>query len=120
MRIATTYSNGELFRRFGQTPHFKFYDINNGRIYLVQIIDTPPKKGHTALAAFLKKFTPDVLICGNLGEGAQDALKTAGIEIYPGISGNADEAVKAFFAGTLPKNEFARCDHHDHEGHKSH
>ena len=37
----------------------------------------------------------DALICGGIGGGAQMALSNAGIRLYAGVSGSADEAVQA-------------------------
>lgn len=111
-RIAVPYKNDEISERFGRSTQFKFYDVDNGKIYLEQIVDAPPKKGHMALAAFLKTLSANVLICGRIGEGGQQALKAADIEIYPGIRGNADAAVRAYLAGILLKNKVKKCDHH--------
>ena len=38
-----------------------------------------------------------VLICGGIGGGAQTALAEAGIKLYGGVTGEADQAVEAFF-----------------------
>lgn len=54
-----------------------------------------------------------------IGPGAQNALASAGIKLYGGVSGEADAAVKALLAGTLAYNPEARCDHHAHGGHGS-
>lgn len=105
MRIAVTHDKGRIFPRFGHTPQFKFYNIDRGKTYREQIIDTPARKGHAALTEFLKMLSTDILICDRLGDGAQKALEAAGITIYPGISGNADQAVISYILGTLPKNE---------------
>ena len=49
------------------------------------------------------------------------ALAQAGIRLYGGVHGSADEAVKALLAGALDYDPNARCDHHDHEhGHDGH
>lgn len=52
---------------------------------------------HDALTGFLTRHGVDALICG----GAQMALAEAGIKLYGGVSGEADEAVNALLAGTL-------------------
>jgi FKBP-type peptidyl-prolyl cis-trans isomerase 2 len=70
--------------------------------------------GHEALAWLLKDCAIDVLICGGMGQGAQDALAEAGIEVCAGAEGNTDEAVAAYLAGELV-NTGVNCDHHDHE-----
>ena len=44
------------------------------------------------------------------------AMQEAGITLYGGNSGNADEAVKAFLAQTLVQNSNPTCDHHHEHG----
>ena len=119
MRVAVTYENGEVFQHFGRTPQFKIYETNGGKIVSSEVVDTNGT-GHGALAGFLKDLGAEVLICGGMGGGAQMAMGEAGIRIFAGTAGNADEAVNAFLAGTLPENGEATCDHHNHEHHEGH
>ncbi|SFG71657.1 Predicted DNA-binding protein, UPF0251 family [Lachnospiraceae bacterium C7] len=118
MRLAATYEDGKIFQHFGHTEAFKVYDICDGEVKESQVIATDGF-GHGALAGFLKVNKVDTLICGGIGGGAQMALKEAGINLYAGIQGDADEAVKKLLAGELVQNESANCNHHDHgEGHE--
>lgn len=71
--------------------------------------------GHGALAGILSALHADVLICGGIGGSAQAALAQAGIKLYGGVSGSADEAVGALLAGMLDFDPAVHCDHHDHE-----
>ncbi|MBQ3076378.1 MAG: NifB/NifX family molybdenum-iron cluster-binding protein [Clostridia bacterium] len=119
MRIAVTYENGEIFQHFGHTEQFKLYDVKEGTVIAEEIVATAGS-GHGALASFLKEKGVCRLICGGIGGGAKDALKEAGIELYNGVSGNADEAVKALLAGTLVSDPNAECDHHAHGEHHGH
>lgn len=114
MRIAVTYDQGEIWQHFGRTEAFKLYDIENGEIKNTQVIGTGGT-GHGALAGFLKAADVDLLICGGIGMGARIALEEAGVDLLPGASGNADEAVLAFIGGTLEYNPDEVCHHHDHE-----
>jgi len=117
MRIAVTYENGMVFQHFGHTEQFKLYDVENGTIKNEQVVDTQGS-GHGALAGFLTEQGVNTLLCGGIGAGAQNAMAEAGIQLYGGIAGDADEAVKAFLAGTLSYNPDVHCDHHAHgEGH---
>lgn len=113
MRIAVTYENGEVFQHFGHTEQFKIYDTENGQIKKEEVVNTNGS-GHGALAGFLTELKVDTLLCGGIGGGAQTALKEAGIELYGGVSGAVDDAVKAFLAGTLDYNSDIQCSHHDH------
>ncbi|WP_034452738.1 NifB/NifX family molybdenum-iron cluster-binding protein [Butyrivibrio sp. AE2032] len=115
MRIAVTYDNGEIFQHFGHTEKFKVYDVEDGKIVNEEIVDTNGQ-GHGALAGFLMGGKVDILICGGIGGGAQAALGEAGIKLYGGVSGSADEAVKAFLDGALDYNPDVKCNHHG-EGH---
>lgn len=115
MRIAVTYENGNIFQHFGHTEQFKIYDAEDGKIVAEHIADTNGN-GHGALAGFLSSMGVDVLICGGIGGGAQNALASAGIKLYGGASGNADEAVKALLGGKLDYDPNVHCSHHDHEG----
>ena len=119
MRIAVTYENGEVFQHFGHSEQFKLYDAEDGKIVSEQILNTNGS-GHGALAGFLQAAKVDALICGGIGMGAQMALADAGIRLYAGVQGSADEAARALAEGTLEYDPEARCDHHGHhdgEGH---
>lgn len=114
MRIAVTYENGNIFQHFGHTEQFKVYDVEEGKIIKTEVIDTNGS-GHGALAGLLSAVKADVLICGGIGGGAQMALAQEGIQLFGGVSGDADEAVTALLAGSLAFNPNVRCNHHDHE-----
>ena len=113
MRIAVTYENGQIFQHFGHTEAFKIYDAEDGKIVSSQVV-SEMGSGHGALAGFLSIYKVDVLICGGIGGGAQTAVAQAGINLYGGVSGDADEAVNALLNGTLGYNPNVKCSHHDH------
>lgn len=114
MKIAVTYENGQIFQHFGRTEQFKFYEVEGGKVISEQVLGTNGA-GHGALAGFLKVMGADVLICGGIGGGAQMAVKEAGIALFGGNSGSADDAVAAYLANALVQNGSPTCDHHSHE-----
>ncbi len=116
MRIAVTYDNGEIFQHFGHTERFKVYDVENGEITTATIINTNGS-GHGALADILKKCSVDTLICGGIGGGAKYALAEAGITLYGGVSGSADQAAADLLSKKLVYNPDVACSHHgEHHG----
>ena len=115
MKIAVPYENGQVFQHFGHSGQFKIYDVEDGRI-TAERIAVPAGSGHGALAGFLSELEVDTLICGGIGAGAQEALAQAGIRLYGGVTGGADEAVRALLAGTLNYSAEVRCGRHDHHG----
>ena len=117
MKIATTYENGNIFQHFGRTEYFKVYEVEDGAIVSSEVIGSDGI-GHGALAGLLANHDIQVLICGGLGGGALNALRSAGIEVCAGASGDADTAVRMYLKGELVDSG-ANCDHHHHgEGHE--
>ena len=118
MRIAVTYEAGQIFQHFGHTENFKLYDVQDGKVIDSKVVGTNGS-GHGALAVLLSECDVDVLICGGIGGGAQMALAEAGIQLYGGVSGDADAAVEAFLKQELNYNPDVKCNHHG-EGHEHH
>ena len=113
MRIAVTYEDGNVFQHFGRTEHFKLFDVADKKVVGEQVLATNGT-GHGALAGLLQAAKVDVLICGGIGMGARMALTDTGIQLYAGIQGSADEAVKALVDGTLNTDPNSCCDHQGH------
>ncbi len=115
MRIAVAYENGQIFQHFGRTEQFKVYDVINGDVASSEVVGTNGS-GHGALAGVLTALNVDALICGGIGGGAQAALAAAGIRLYGGVSGGADEAVKALLKNELDFEPDVHCEHHENHG----
>ena len=116
MKIAVTYENGNVFGHFGHTEQFKIYEVENGAVVSSRVVPTNGS-GHGALAGFLRDLGADCLICGGIGGGAQMALSEAGVKLYAGCTGEADQRVAELLNGTLAYAEAATCDHHPDAGH---
>lgn len=114
MVIAVTYENGQVFQHFGHSEYFKIYQVEDGKILKSEVYDTNGQ-GHGALAGFLHEYSVDVLICGGIGGGARNALAQMGIELFPGVTGAADDAVKALIEGSLSYDPDTMCSHHSGE-----
>lgn len=116
MKIAVTYENGNVYGHFGHTEQFKIYDVVDGMLADARVVSTNGS-GHGALAGFLARQGVDCLICGGIGPGAQAALAEAGIRLYAGCSGDADQRVTELLTGSLAHTDSATCDHHHGEEH---
>lgn len=110
MRIAVPYENGNIFQHFGRSEAFKFYDVDGGAVTAAAVVSTNGS-GHGALAGFLAANHADVVICGGIGGGAVSALAGAGIRLFAGATGSADQAVLALLAGKLVHNPEAAKGH---------
>lgn len=115
-KIAVTYEDGQVFQHFGHTEAFKVYDVQDGKVVSSEVVPTNGV-GHGSLIGFLADRGVTALICGGLGGGAKKLITEAGIKLYPGVSGNADEQVVALVSGSLAFDPDIMCSHHgeDHE-----
>ena len=117
MIIAVTYQDGQVFQHFGHSEFFKLYQVEGDAVVSARVTGTQGA-GHGALAGFLREQGAEVLICGGIGAGARTALDQAGIRLYPGVTGEADQAVAQLLAGQLRYDPDTTCHHHHHgEGH---
>ncbi|MEG0545799.1 MAG: NifB/NifX family molybdenum-iron cluster-binding protein [Oscillospiraceae bacterium] len=114
MKIAVTYDNGQIFQHFGHSEYFKMYETTGSTVQSTEVVSTNGS-GHGAIAKFLKDNNVEVLVCGGIGGGAKTALAEAGIKLFGGVSGSADEAVNALIENKLEFNPDVKCTHHDHE-----
>ncbi len=112
MIIASTYENGMIFPHFGHSRSFKLYSVSAGAVTGTEVVEASGP-GHGALAGMLKNLGVEYLICGGIGGGAVSALAAAGITVYPGVSGNPDEAVKALLEGRLQSARTGTCGSHE-------
>ena len=94
MKIAVAYENGNVFEHFGHSRQFKIYETDGQNIVKEEVIESEGS-GHSAMAGLLAGLDINAVICGGIGGGAANALGEAGIEVYSGVSGNADEALEA-------------------------
>ncbi|MCI7404649.1 MAG: dinitrogenase iron-molybdenum cofactor biosynthesis protein [Pyramidobacter sp.] len=104
MRIAVPCARGEIFQKFGLAETFKLYDTAGEKVTRSQIVDTEGYR-RAALAAFLKQCQVDAVICGDIGEGARNALVERGIRFCAGCAGAADQAVRSLLNGLLTYDE---------------
>jgi predicted Fe-Mo cluster-binding NifX family protein/predicted DNA-binding protein (UPF0251 family) len=117
MKIAVTTQHTEVFPHFGRTPEFYLVTAEDGKITEEKII-AAPAEGHGALVGFLVSQGVDTLICGGIGGGAINGLRSSGIKVYAGASGSVKEQVLSLLSGQLPQEGEANCDHHGEHGHE--
>jgi len=120
MKIAVTTQHTQVFPHFGRTPEFYLVTAEDGKITEEKIV-AAPAEGHGALVGFLVSQGVDTLICGGIGGGAVNGLRSAGIKVYAGASGSAKEQVLSLLSGQLSQEGEANCDHHgDHDHQHEH
>lgn len=114
MVIAVTYDKetGNVGEHFGHAEFFKLYEVEDGKI-LDSAVVSPFGQGHDAVVATMEDYSVVVVICQGIGDGAINGLAEAGISVCPNVTGPADDAIEAFFAGKLQIQMASNCDCHE-------
>lgn len=117
VKIAIPTEGENVSSHFGKCENFTIVEIENSKITSRKNISTEGNQ-HGLLPAFLVSHGVDIVIAGGMGEGARNNLISNNIEIFSGVSGNIEEAVNKFLAGTLESTD-SGCSGHDHtHGHE--
>lgn len=103
MKIAVTYDNGQIWQHFGKTEYYKLYEVTASKIIESRVVSTEGASHH-GLADFLAANKVEAVICGGVGAPMIERLQGFGIKAYPGIVGDADQAVESLITGTLDVN----------------
>ena len=100
MKIAIPCEQGEVMQHFGHATEFTVYTIEDIKPIEKETV-TFDDTDHEKVAGGLKSRGVDLVICGNIGEGAHAAIDNAHMLLISGVTGNADEAVDSFLQGNL-------------------
>ena len=90
MKIAIPCENGEVMQHFGHATEFTVYTIEDIKPIEKETV-TFDDTDHEKVAGGLKSRGVDLVICGNIGEGAHAAIDNAHMLLISGVTGNADE-----------------------------
>lgn len=103
MIIAVSYKDNEIYEHFGHAEQFAIYTTNEDSTAIIdkRVIDVV-ETGHQAVADLMDANNVDVVIVGNIGQGARLALADYGIVAFAGFCGNSDDAAELMMHGQLP------------------
>lgn len=103
MVIAVSYKDGEIFEHFGHAETFAIYTTNADQTEITEKkLISVEETGHQAVADLMDKNGVDVVIVGNIGASARQALTAYGIVAFAGFCGNSDDAAELMMRGQLP------------------
>ena len=111
MRIAILVRGDEVFSPMGEAEAFHFYEDDHGRITR-QFLVPMEEAGLDSALELLEQYGIDALICGAASDEERHAVGTAGVMLFPGVSGKADDAALGFLSGSVisdPNNHCNAC-----------
>ena len=110
-KIAIPTNDGNLWPHFGKAPQVTFVTVEDNQVTNKEVL-TAPEHAHGAMVRFIQEHGATEVLCGGLGAGAVNMLKTVGIELHAGAPAIAvDDVVKQYLDGTIEYGD-SSC-HHD-------
>ena len=108
MRIAIPVRGDEVFSPMGEAEAFHFYEDDHGRITR-QFLVPMEKAGLDSALELLEQYGIDALIGGAVSDEERRAAGMAGLMLFPGASGKADDAALGFLSGSVVSDPSNHC-----------
>ena len=117
MIIAIPTKDGQVDNHFGHCEYYTIFNIDaNQQITETSKFNAPQGCGcKSGVAVTLHEMGVNIMLAGNMGNGALNVLTNNDIKVIRGCKGDVFEVAKAFLAGTL-SDSGESCSSHG-EGH---
>ncbi len=116
MKIAVPTRGNVVDDHFGHCEMYSVFTINDGKITNTEILPSPQGCGcKSNIASVLREKGVNIMLAGNMGEGAMNVLNMQGIEVVRGCSGDAKAVAEAFINGNIADSGIG-CSHHENDG----
>ena len=113
MKIAVPTRDGHIDDHFGHCAYYTIFEVENREIIATSRLDSPEGCGcKSGIAADMERMGIEVMLAGNMGDGARAVLAKSGIKAVRGCSGAVEEVVARYLAGEITDSG-EHCDHHD-------
>lgn len=113
MKIAVPTRDGMVDDHFGHCDHYTIYTIEDKVVIDTQTLPSPQGCGcKSNIASTLADMGVEVMLAGNMGQGALNKLSAAGIRVIRGCRGSVEVLIKSYLAGFVFDSGVS-CDHHE-------
>ena len=114
-KIALPTRNGAVDDHFGHCECYTIFTLDaDRRIAGRQTLPAAEGCGcKSDIAPRLHAMGVDVMLAGNMGDGAKNVLQRNGIAVIRGCHGPVEEVVAAYLAGRIADSGDACAHHHD-------
>ena len=114
MKIAIPTRNGAVDDHFGHCAYYTIFTISEDRqITATETQDSPEGCGcKSNIASVLEAKGVELMLAGNMGEGAKNTLEAHHIRVIRGCSGQIETVANAWLRGEITDSGES-CHHHD-------
>ena len=113
MKIAVPTRDEHIDDHFGHCAYYTIFEVENREIVATSRLDSPEGCGcKSNIASVMEDMGNEVMLAGNMGEGAKNVLRNNNIAVIRGCSGPVDELVESYLRGEV-KDNGEICHHHE-------
>lgn len=122
MKIALPTRGNVIDDHFGHCESYTIFTISDeDKIISNETLASDTGCGcKSGIAAVLQQKGVEIMLAGNMGDGALNVLKNHGIAVFRGCRGDVTEVTMAFLRGELDDSGISCAHHHDHDGSHDH
>lgn len=116
MKIAIPTREGRVDDHFGHCDHYTLFTVEGCRVVGSEPLPSPEGCGcKSGIAAELQERGVEVMLAGNMGEGARRKLESHNIRVIRGCKGDIEAVLQGFLCGFI-LDSGEGCDHHECPG----
>ena len=114
MKIALPTRDGHIDDHFGHCDHYTIYTIEDKRIIHCETMASPQGCGcKSGIAADLEQMGVELMLAGNMGEGARMKLESHNIKVIRGCKGDIEAVIRGYLAGFILDSGVGCAGHDD-------
>ena len=119
MKIALPSNQNKVDAHFGHCEYFTVFTANeNNEIINEEKVTSPAGCGcKSNIVSTLSQMGVNIMLAGNMGDGAVNVLNNHGIQVIRGCAGNVKMVTEKWLTGNL-KDSGVACHEHEHECHE--
>ena len=115
MKIAVPSRGNVVDDHFGHCKYFSVFTIENNSV--VKSEEVPSAQGcgcKSNIVNDLKAKGVELMLAGNMGQGAYNKITNANIKVIRGCAGNIQDLMQKYLDGKI-EDTLIICDHHNAE-----
>ena len=117
MKIAVPTRDGHVDDHFGHCAYYTIFEIEDKQIVSTSRLDSPEGCGcKSNIASEMEAMGVEVMLAGNMGEGARRKLESHNIKVIRGCKGDVEAVIRGYLLGFI-MDSGEGCDHHNRGNH---
>ena len=119
MKIALPTRQNIIDSHFGHCEYYTIFTVDNNTKKIVNEETLPSPAGcgcKSNIATTLSEIGVEIMLAGNMGQGAVNVLNNSGIQVLRGCSGDVKTVALSWLEGSLTDSGDS-CQEHEHGCH---